>query len=59
MPFPKSPAYARPWIFHFALNGNLSKEGIIADLEAKAGLGIGGLLTRRHTSFARLYFKIS
>jgi alpha-L-rhamnosidase len=42
--FIKPPASARPWFFYFALNGNLTKEGITADLEAMARVGIGGLV---------------
>jgi hypothetical protein len=42
--FIKPPASARPWVFYFALNGNLTKEGITADLEAMARVGIGGLV---------------
>ena len=32
--FPAPPASARPWVFWFWINGNISKEGITADLEA-------------------------
>lgn len=35
---------ARPWVYWFWLNGNLSKEGITADLEAMKRVGIGGVL---------------
>ena len=41
--FQAPPASARPWVFYFGLNGNLTKEGITADLEAMARVGIGGL----------------
>jgi hypothetical protein len=42
--FIQPPASARPWVYYFVLNGNLTKEGITADLEAMARVGIGGLL---------------
>ena len=42
--FQKPPASARPWVFYFVLNGNLTKEGITADFEAMARVGIGGLI---------------
>lgn len=42
--FTNPPASARPWVFWFAVNGNLTKEGITADLESMARVGIGGLL---------------
>jgi len=35
---------ARPWVYWFWLNGNISKEGITADLEAMKRVGIGGVL---------------
>jgi len=42
--FATPPASARPWVYWFVLNGNLTKEGITADLEAMARVGIGGVL---------------
>ncbi|MDR2844668.1 MAG: hypothetical protein LBV28_01085, partial [Puniceicoccales bacterium] len=51
-PFPSSladgftkpaPEY-RPWVYWFWNNGNLTKEGVTADLEAMAAVGIGGVL---------------
>jgi hypothetical protein len=47
--FQKPPASARPWVMYFSMDGNLTKEGITADLEAMARVGLGGLL----------YFEIS
>ena len=38
------PPSARPWVYWFPLSGNLSKEGITADLEALQRVGIGGVL---------------
>ena len=38
------PASARPWIFWFWLNGNITSNGITADLEAMQRAGIGGVL---------------
>jgi len=42
--FAEPPASARPWVYAFIVDGNLSKEGITADLEAMKRAGIGGLL---------------
>src|SRR3974390_1605743 len=42
--FPRPPQSARPWVYWFPLSGNLSKEGITADLEALQRAGIGGVL---------------
>jgi len=42
--FTNPPASARPWVYYFPLSGNLTKEGITADFEAMARVGIGGLL---------------
>ena len=42
--FSAPPASARPWVYWFPLSGNLTKEGITADLEAMARVGIGGVL---------------
>jgi hypothetical protein len=42
--FAKPPAAARPWVYWFPLDGNLTREGITADLEAMARAGIGGVL---------------
>ncbi|MEI6784367.1 MAG: glycosyl hydrolase, partial [Verrucomicrobiota bacterium] len=42
--FRSPPPAARPWVYYFPSNGNLTKEGITADLEAMARVGIGGLL---------------
>ncbi|MCX7006125.1 MAG: glycosyl hydrolase, partial [Kiritimatiellaeota bacterium] len=42
--FAAPPAAARPWVYWFPLSGNLTREGITADLEAMARVGIGGAL---------------
>ena len=42
--FVSPPASARPWVYWYVLNGNLTKAGITADLEAMARVGIGGVL---------------
>src|SRR5436305_2335861 len=42
--FQRPPDSARPWAYWFWINGNITKEGITADLEAMAGVGIGGVL---------------
>jgi hypothetical protein len=42
--FVKPPDAARPWVYWFWINGNITKEGITADLEAMQRVGIGGVL---------------
>ena len=42
--FRHPPESARPWAYWFWINGNITKAGITADLEAMARVGIGGVL---------------
>ncbi|GIV19245.1 MAG: hypothetical protein KatS3mg023_0996 [Armatimonadota bacterium] len=42
--FRNPPDWARPWVYWFWLNGNMTREGITADLEAMQRVGIGGVL---------------
>jgi hypothetical protein len=42
--FVNPPPSARPWVYWFPLDGNLSSNGITADLEAMKRAGIGGVL---------------
>jgi hypothetical protein len=42
--FAHPPESARPWVYWFWANGNVTKEGITADLEAMQRVGIGGVL---------------
>jgi hypothetical protein len=42
--FAKPPAAARPWVYWMWMDGNLSREGITADLEAMRQAGIGGVI---------------
>ena len=42
--FAKPPAAARPWVYWFWNNGNVTKAGITADLEAMQRAGIGGVI---------------
>lgn len=42
--FRDPPASARPWVYWFFMDGNLSREGITADLEAMKEAGIGGVI---------------
>lgn len=42
--FNTPPAEAKPWVYWFWMNGNVTKEGITADLEAMNRTGIGGAL---------------
>jgi hypothetical protein len=36
------PESAKPWVFWYWMNGNVSKQGITADLEAMKEVGLGG-----------------
>ena len=42
--FRNPPDSARPWVYWFWLDGNITKEGITADLEAMQRVGLGGAL---------------
>jgi len=42
--FVSPPDSARPWVYWFWVNNNVTKEGITADLEAMKRVGIGGVL---------------
>ena len=42
--FQRPPADARPWVFWFWNNGNVTSNGITADLEAMQRVGIGGVI---------------
>ena len=42
--FRQPPPDARPWVYWFWLNGNITSAGITADLEAMKRVGIGGVL---------------
>src|ERR1017187_3042171 len=42
--FVSPPQSARPWVYWFWLDGNITREGITADLEAMRRVGIGGVL---------------
>lgn len=42
--FAAPPASAKPWVYWFWNNGNVTKEGITADLEAMQRVGIGGVI---------------
>ena len=42
--FRQPPPEARPWVYWFWLNGNITSNGITADLEAMKRVGIGGAL---------------
>jgi len=42
--FVNPPNSARPWVYWFWLNSNVTREGITADLEAMKRVGIGGVL---------------
>ncbi|HEX7652087.1 MAG TPA: glycosyl hydrolase, partial [Verrucomicrobiae bacterium] len=42
--FVHPPAIARPWVYWFWNNGNVTKAGITADLEAMQRAGIGGVI---------------
>ncbi|HPA20206.1 MAG TPA: glycosyl hydrolase, partial [Verrucomicrobiae bacterium] len=42
--FLNPPPSTRPWVYWFFMDGNMSREGITADLEAMARAGIGGVI---------------
>lgn len=42
--FRRPPPEARPWVYWFWLNGNITSNGVTADLEAMERVGIGGAL---------------
>jgi hypothetical protein len=42
--FKDPPPEARPWVYWFWNNGNVTREGITADLEAMQRVGIGGVI---------------
>ncbi len=42
--FATPPPEARPWVYWFWNNGNVTKAGITADLEAMKRVGIGGVI---------------
>jgi len=42
--FQQPPPAARPWVYWMWMDGNLTKEGITADLEAMRKAGIGGAI---------------
>ncbi len=42
--FLSPPDDARPWVYWFWLDGNVTRDGISADLEAMKRVGIGGVL---------------
>jgi hypothetical protein len=42
--FTHPPRAAKPWVYWFWMDGNVSREGISADLEAMRGVGLGGVI---------------
>ncbi|MCX6907978.1 MAG: glycosyl hydrolase, partial [Verrucomicrobia bacterium] len=42
--FAAPPPAARPWVYYFIMDGNLTREGITADFEAMKRAGIGGMI---------------
>ena len=42
--FQSPPDSARPWVYWFIMDGNLTREGITADLEAMQQQGVGGVI---------------
>jgi len=42
--FRRPPESARPWVYWFVMDGNLTREGITADFEALKRAGIGGVI---------------
>ncbi|MDO8539999.1 MAG: glycosyl hydrolase [Opitutaceae bacterium] len=52
--FRDPPASAKPWTYWFWMNGNITRKGITADLEAMARVGIGGVLIMEVASPQRM-----
>ena len=44
--FHRPPPAARPWVYWYFMDGNLSREGMTADLAAMKQAGIGGVQRR-------------
>ncbi|RPJ03285.1 MAG: hypothetical protein EHM31_01290, partial [Candidatus Aminicenantes bacterium] len=42
--FANPPDQARPWVYWMWMDGNLSRDGITADLEALRAAGLGGVV---------------
>jgi hypothetical protein len=42
--FTDPPQSARPWVYWYFMDGNLTREGMTADLEAMKSAGIGGAI---------------
>src|ERR1035438_1200646 len=42
--FRNPPESARPWVYWFVMDGNLTREGITADFEALKRAGVGGVI---------------
>lgn len=42
--FRNPPDAARPWVYWFVMDGNLTREGITADFEAMKRAGVGGMI---------------
>jgi hypothetical protein len=42
--FLRPPPSARPWVYWFWMDGNITRQGITADLEAMQRVGLGGVL---------------
>ena len=42
--FAAPPDSAKPWVYWFWKNGNITRKGITADLEAMRRVGIGGVI---------------
>ena len=42
--FVQPPGESRPWCYWYWMNGNVSREGIVADLKGMQDVGVGGVL---------------
>ena len=42
--FSNPPAAARPWVYWYWMNGNITREGLRADLQGFADVGVGGAM---------------
>ncbi len=41
--FSQPPAEAQPWCYWYWMNGNVTREGVVADLQAMRDVGVGGV----------------
>ena len=55
--FRNPPVTTRPRVYCFVMDGNLTREGITAELEGLKSAGIGGWLCKRRYSTCGFFFR--